>query len=341
MSIPFIDQAFLPEYEDLFHVSVICGAGVAFIIQFCIGAMAKSKLRRSDSKIDREFVFLFFLSFVCALLYTSGTVTSYVVYMSHGSRPEIMIVLFICGFCYFSFFLVLLITLVIRLQVTFKDSALKMSKSIIYSFVVLFVVLFVLNIVIFIGHILPVIGGNAATGLTLHRSAGFPFLFLYITGCALAVRLFVMNLSALAQMQAGFSGSQRSLSADDISLNCRQEKLLRLASKYMLLFFVAILSSVCSILLFFIVSSECIGLFASIDLCVNLQCLYLQFAFAAKEYFKCCGCLNSRCTSMVLNRAKRNIYKQALSLQNKKRIHVASVSGTLSIQTNRSGTIEM
>ena len=62
-------------------------------------------------------------------------------------------------------------------------------------------------------------------------------------------------------------------------------------------------------------SYVCATMFASIDLCVNLLCLYLQFAFAENHHRKRCRCLDSRCESVVLSKKKRIVLKEALRKQ--------------------------
>ena len=163
----------------------------------------------------------------------------------------------------------------------------------------------------------------------LHRailslSFGLFFIF-YLIGSASAVRLFVANLSELMRLQ---SGSQRKVSDSpkDIALNAKQQRTLHLSSRYILLFLVAILST---ILAFLSVQTwpNLLALFWSIDLCVNVWCLYLQFAFAADHYRKCCGCLDTCCTSMVAGSARRSIHRDSL------RSRVPMTSGSVSVST--------
>merc|ERR1719244_876376 len=108
--------------------------------------------------------------------------------------------------------------------------------------------------------------------------------------------------------------SQRDLTkpADSVSLNRHQQKLLELSAKYFLLFAISILTTVLNYGLMFVVSTQLYGLFVSFDLCINLFCLYLQFAFADGHYKKCCFCLDSRCRKATSNRMKRAIHRNAL-----------------------------
>lgn len=196
-------------------------------------------------------------------------------------------------------------TLVTRLWVTFEGSALEISKKTIYLFVIIFVFQFVTITINSIGNYSIVyVDGNIGWFLVLF--ALFLGLPLYIIGCVLAVRLFVKRLSETARMQAN-SQHDLSLEAEDLSLNSRQQKLLFLSAKYMLLFLVAILSTGLTFCFSYIVSLKLSIVFASFDVCVNLFCLCLQFKFAGKYYRKYCGYLDSRCSALVVKRAKKDM----------------------------------
>ena len=120
-------------------------------------------------------------------------------------------------------------------------------------------------------------------------------LTVYIIGSYLSVRFFVGNLSKLARLQV------------DAPSPKSQQRFLNLSAKYMLLYFIAILSTMLSFVLFFIVSYELGGLFGGIDWAFNLFCLYLQFGFADAHYQKCCSRLDSRCRTAISKRMKRDI----------------------------------
>ena len=280
------------------------------MIQVYIGVLAYSKLHRSDSIIHRALVFVFCLSFTCTLLYTILLGTVIVLHMSNGLNAAIQIGYSISFFFYIAFGVILLLNLVIRLYLTFKQSALAMSNHTVSLFVVVFTTLLISGMLFVVGFTLFNCGQEF--GWIFYLSTLFPHFLLYATGCALAVRLFVRNLSSVAKMQLS---SPCSVNPEDISLNHQQQKLLYLSAKYILLFFVTILSSALTVVLTLIVSSKCSGLFMSVDCCVNLLCLHLQFAFATKHYQKCCGIFDSQCRSLVVKRAKRDLHREILSSQ--------------------------
>lgn len=319
MSLPLLDNAFLPEYQDVFDIIEISVAGIALIIQLCIGALAYWKLRRSESRISVELVSLFFIAGSCALLYTGVSIVSVALHLVYGLKPVVKVGYAICSALYVFFDLILLLTFVARLYYVFKQSALRMSKQTVYLYVVLFVVLFILFILGIVGFTLRMFG-NEQIGWPLTLFAMISGLSVYAVSCAVAVRLFVINLSTAAKMQIS---SQRNVSVQpkDFSLNDKQQTLLHLSAKYVLLFVVAILSSISCFFFIVILSREFGSLFVSIDLCVNLWCLYLQFAFAANEYQRCCVFLDSRCRSLEVNRMKRIIHKDSLSVKSESPTH--------------------
>ena len=337
MSLALLDNTLPGQHEDLTAIVNISGVGVTMIVQLCIGALAYRKIRRNESKISHELVFLFFLCVAFGLMDGSCHISSWIIEISSGSLPLIAITM-ACGVWFYGLFVFLLLfVLVLRLHLTFKGSSLKMSKHSLYFFAIMFVVLFVINILSSVGLYFFYL--NDQIGWVIFLSATILGIFLYSCVCALAVRLFVKNLSVIAKMQ---NSSQRDVSpkAEDISLNDKQLRLLNLAAKYILLFFVAISVTIFTLFFIFIVSWTFGGIIVSIDLCINLFCLYLQFAFAANDYGKCCGCLDYRCRAMVLGRTKRKMHKESLSVPNMSP-RSGTVSENRSVSMEMSGTVEI
>merc|ERR1712154_119960 len=135
-----------------------------------------------------------------------------------------------------------------------------------------------------------------------------PFILIFFTGSALSIRLFVNNVFELAKMQS-VSVLDLSVRAQDIPLNARQQTILHLSAKYIALFYVASLSTILTFVLG-LTEFEFVGLFASIDICINLLCLHLQFNFAVGLYQKCCCCWDSCCRTLVQSKAKKSIFEE-------------------------------
>ena len=317
MSTPLIDKALLPEHEDLLNTINAFGYAIAFIIQSYIAGLLFFKLRRLKSKIDRRLIFLFSLSFALALLFTISCIGISVFYVVYGwPHPTIKYSISISNFFLWFSFSILLLILVTRLYLTFRETILKMKKRTIIIFIIIFLFLFVSNVVVGVGNALYV-HGYETIGWQMGWSGVFSSLFFYVVGSALCVGLYASNLSTNAKWVAD-SISKEGETAETISLNRRQLRLLSLSAKYMLLFFTGISSTILTFALIRIVSYKSRGAFASFDLSVNLWCLYLQFFFAEKQYQKCCGCLDSRCRAVQENRIKKIMHKEHLELEKEK-----------------------
>ena len=317
MSTPLIDKAFLPEHEHLINTVNAFGYAIAFIIQCYIAGLLYSRLHGSESNINPRLIFLFSLSFALALLFTICCIVISVFLVVYGwPHPTIKYSISVsCFFLLFSFS-ILLLSLVTRLYVTFRETIFKMNKRTITIFIIIFLFLFVANIVAGLGNALCV-HGYETIGWRLGWAGVFSSLFFYVVGSALSVRLYASNLSANAKRQAGTIHGDIE-KAETVSLNHRQLRLLNVSAKCILLFFIGISSTVLTFALIRIVSYRARGAFSAFDLSVNLWCLYLQFAFAEKQYQKCCGCLDSRCRATQVNRIKRIIHNEHLEMQREK-----------------------
>ena len=121
---------------------------------------------------------------------------------------------------------------------------------------------------------------------------------LYAIGSTLAVHFFVSNLSKMVSTMNG------------IASDVEQQKLSNLSTKYMLLFAFAIISTILLTVWSLCVNLEVRPGVIAFDMCINLWCIYLQFAFAEKQYNRYCGWFHKQCRNCGL---KRNNGKMKLS----------------------------
>ena len=313
-------------------IPYVCYMGLFCIFELIIGILTITKLCHSKATRN-ELKHLFILSFILAILMTIAVV----VVLTFGIREmvtdahipdDVFIVCdFLFWFSYLCFFITLLATLVTRLYVTFQDSAMRMARNTLYLFGVIFVLLFLLSIAFAIVLAQQYSGDifNESNILQHRMFVVIPFLCLYFIGSAAAIWLFVVNVLHLTTLQYR-SGTlcNSSVSMNDITLNGRQQKILHLSAKYVSLFCVASLSTFISVVFSFGNRrfNRFIAIFLSVDLSVNLLCLYLQFAFASEHYRKCCCCWDSCCRAMVQRKAKRLILRESQRPQ--RRVRVAS-----------------
>lgn len=270
-----------------------------------IGMLAYYKMRHHP-KTGRELNFMFLLSFLSSCFTTISLLVWGVLRLM--SLSDYAFLTYIGEFFMGLFFETLLATLVLRLHLTFSDSAYRMSQNIICVFIAIFIVLFVLIVLGVVSFIVLYRNTEYIEDHILGWFCFFSFLIVYFAGSFFAIRFFVNNLSKLAKLRVD---SQRkvSLSADDISLNAHQRKWLNLSAKYITLFVIAILSTIFTWISCFVISFEMAAVFVTFDYCINLFCLYLQFAFATGHYKMCCFCLDSYCRRAVSKRMKMSIHR--------------------------------
>ena len=214
------------------------------------------------------------------------------------------------------FYLTLLATLVLRLYFIFRGSSFEMTRSTKRLFVAIFIVLIALLILIIPARVLQFNGHGDVDkfGRMIFTASALLGLSVYVFGSALAVCFFARNLSKLAESM-DVPQRESPAKAEDVSLDAKQQRLLDLSGKYMLLFLVVVLSTILSLSLLITVSTEMGGLFFPLDYCVNLFCLYLSFGFANEQYLRLCRCLDSRCKAVVSNRSKRSIHRESQHVQ--------------------------
>ena len=319
----------------MFYFVTLTGLGIATITQLFFGAFVFKKARGSEANIRGDLAVLFWLSFLFALLYTSGYLAIWGICAVYPSDSVIYVMFCISELFWILFPFVLLVNLVTRLYITFKGSALAMSQNTQYIFIFMIVVLFML-IVFYWTAIIMALYGDTELGSFLAFISIFPTLSVYIIGSAFAVYRFVRNLSTIAKKQSN-PPQGSTVDPGKISLNERQLTLLHLSAKFILLFFVSILSTIAAFLLTFVVSRYLNPLFWSFDFCVNLLCLFLQFGFASNHYQKFCGCLDTCCRTMVEKQTKMTLHRESIAMQHR----IASESVSPSVQKDRSGTIEV
>ena len=117
------------------------------------------------------------------------------------------------------------------------------------------------------------------------------------------------NLSKLAMLRSN-SVRDLNITEDSILLDKHQQRLSDLSARYLLLFLIASASTVLCSVLSYLVLGNLAGVFISMDSCVNVVCLYLQFGFAQSYYNRFCGYCDRRCIVVISKRMRRSIYRK-------------------------------
>merc|ERR1711879_790950 len=112
----------------------------------------------------------------------------------------------------------------------------------------------------------------------------------------------------------GAKDRRNTLTKMNAELDPQQQQLSDVAAKYMMLFAIAMGTT---ILIYGLSSSvelpgELRHSLMEIDLSVNLLCIYVQFAFAKDHYGRCCGCCDKRFNGIVSRRMEVVIKKHMM-----------------------------
>ena len=300
--------------EDIFYAVSLFGCIVALFIVVFAGLVFIRK--QNDSKSRALIKILFLISFVLVLFcLIFGVIENTIHFTTFPIHEQTFT--FIHASLGAQFYVILLATLVFRLHITFKDSSLRMSTRTIYLFSILLIVCIIAAIVGIIGFQLQHsdFEQTVTIGRYLEIAYFLIYLPLYFIGSIAAVRYFVCNLSKLAKLRAS-SLRDVTVKEDEISLDTTQQRMVNVSAKYILLFCVAILSTLFTVMGYMFLHqypalAVIMRMIWTFDFCLNLICLYLQFSFASEHYHTFCGCLDNICRKIVSKRTKRAIHRES------------------------------
>ena len=285
---------------------------IALLIQLVIGITAIFKIS-GNRNINKTSIILFVTSWCFACTFSIGGL------LDHFGGGQIRkMIQFVTVISFGFFFQSLLWTLVIRLYITFKESDYPLTSGLIAAFSVIILFEFVGWTVFCTLSLLMREKPEYVARSDYFRyfvSLGFSLLISYISGSALAVYSFVERLTKLAEDREK-TVIDLSLSAGHIELDRAQQNLSKLSAKYLLLFAVAITSTILmQILSYFVnIGSGLRAPILAIDLCINLLMLYLQFGIERDTYQRCCGCCDTKCSSFMSLKTKRALHRQSIAM---------------------------
>ena len=287
---------------------VICSISSLIVCAICITAFIIPP--RASRRLEASFL----VSSITGFLYNVVVVLSAV--MSEQIDNNHPIELFITLQSFGMFYLSILCTFILKLYFSFKSSAFEMSRTLIRWFSVIVVMFFALNLTL---NMLFCFFEVDVRILSILTST------VYIAGCFLAVWFFANNLLKLAKLQCTTSLHDLSVLQNDVKLSVRQQKLVDLATKSMMLFAIQMGSTIlCIVILATGFPSFLRSSFVSIDIIINLLCSYYQFAFAQKHYRKCCGFCDDKFEDITIKWIKRRIFVFSLS-KNQAETHMANI----------------
>jgi len=300
-----IDDAFASDHRNVLRIIKISGIVVAFFVQLTIGLSAYCKIRKDSttSTARRAITFMFGLSFGSACLATTGLLaeTALAVKLEYSCFTLHFLSCLNTG-TVMIFYQTLLATLVLRLHFVFQGSEFAMSPNTGRLFAIIFLVLATSMMLVLVHQIFEV-------GHSFYWSSVFILASAYFVGSLLSVLFFARNLSKLAESM-DVPQRQLTLQRNEVSLDVKQQKLMDLSTKYVLLFLAAILSTSLAGVFALFISDIMVHFFAAVDLSINVFCLYLQFGFATDLYRRSFRCLDSRCKALISSRMRKNLHRR-------------------------------
>lgn len=338
-------------------IPVITVSSICVIIQIAIGMIACRQMAEND-KVQTQFKVSFFGCLLCVFTAIIMNIAGNPMFWSSFDAKTFAIQYSVFMFTGLAMYLCLLIVLVQRLRVVFREF-MQMSCGTYSCFICLLTLLFLIaaasSTVIVIGvdysqdsfnwEDFPTWATHILGVLTLS------FWILFVIGSILALSLFINKLRKLALSQisdilsagnVSDLAEQGTLKTDDISLNDRQRVIIELATRYTLLFVIALATDFFIIILLANAVNPNSGLrqlFFAIDFTTNLLCVYLQFAFAGEQYTRCCGCAH-RCWKKRVNKiAKGSIRRHSIQLSVSRSKHSIQMSTSTSFSTATSPSI--
>ena len=302
---------------DIFTLC-ICGVGLILLLNIGLPAAriitAKKKIKTSLKCIFYAAVSFGVLSILCDFILID-------LCMAPMPRFQSSNFIFACAwgfgmYLFMALMLCLLINLFLRLDVTFRQSAMRLSASTRRTIITLigldifiFLILFLSGLTILIIDVqseeeFALFFVLAACGIIL-------FWIVYILISIALVKRFNKNLTSMIELSA--TSAQNS---SDLKLTDSQKRMVSLSAKYMALFAVAALSSAIAIMYFtvflvhfvlwhllpFALPYQIYYCLAVIDVFVNIICLLLQYGYMDTAYLKYCHFMNSRCKKKAMDK---------------------------------------
>lgn len=303
---------------------IICIVGLAVGIYIAYKGISSLYSISNDMTINFKFMFLSsILSYMACLIFS--TVSSFFLCANNATFH----VLLRCAiFSYYCILIpILLLTFIARLQFTFDETIYKIKRNIFVFFYVLVIFIALCNVTYVVistdfyvfsnNYRLYVLGIYIfAIGLTV-----------YFTLAIILVSIFISKLSQLLINRKQSISSKRRNAFEDIIENVEMPEtqsafLISFVSKYLILSvfsfsttFIVIVGLALSqyLLQDSFIATVIFRSFGLLDIVCNFVCLYLQFVFAANDYYFVCMCCDRMCRRLLVHKA---IQKMVIDVKN-------------------------
>ena len=282
--------------EDFIYVATSAIASVVVLFFAYLGCRGLYKYKKMIFPLKA----LFFFASTASVSFTALSITTICLCLSSHKKAA-LIVGSISTFIYAFLFLCIWANLILRLFVAFRESAYKMTRTQQRRYFAVFLFLVLTAFATSVCQLMMLVGEGLTPSIWFQFALGVLFMVVLAVSSLMAVCSFMAKVSIL-----GKSRTKKQVKVfceeEPIALNQMQNTLMDLSAKYVSLFLFASLSSAIAMFSGFYESSSDLRIsliLVPIDCCVNLICIYLQYAFAENHYKRYCAKLDLCCKRMM------------------------------------------
>jgi len=315
--------------EDFLYVATSC---ISFVIVVFFAYLGCTGVFRYK-KMIWPLKMLFFFASTASISFTLLSITTITLCLTSYKKAA-LIVGSMSTFIYAFLFLCIWANLILRLFVAFRGSMYKMTDTQRNGYLAVFAYLVLNAFATSVCQLLMLVGEGLAPSIYVQFGLGVVFMIVFaissmVAVCSFVGKVFVLGKSRTKKQVKVFN------EAEPIALNKMQETLMHLSAKYVSLFLLASFSSAIAMFSGFYESASDIRIslfLVPFDCCVNLICIYLQYAFAEKQYLRFCSKLDWSCKRCMTAGWVQSIHtmrrdERDLEVKEEKRIEMAIQMG--------------
>lgn len=226
-------------------------------------------------------------------------------------------------------FPLMLAILSFRLHFVFDGSVFKVHRYILCSFYISTAIISTCNLVYFVFFVNYYLFDRNIELFLIRLRFLFCGQILYLLLSCILVGTFIRKLNQLIIAQhSGTINNRKSIqNVRDIKLPANEMVLIQQVTKYLVVSCVAIcttFTAICGVFVMYIIligtgpkhtglQWTIVSFVGFVNGMCNTICLYLQFKFASKDYYRICGCCDHMCKRLLIIRLKKKIVIESIS----------------------------